>query len=165
MRLRKPILLLLAAVLSIAALYALFRERPVPPPASPEFTLKELKGYGVENRHTGPLYVIEGTVANDMAAPRCRIQIKVSLLDANGQELAQALTEAGPSVSISELKFLGWDELTAKLAPDVSDPCRATLVAPGGETAFMAVFRKPPAGAATYSAVATGSQAPAPSAK
>jgi hypothetical protein len=164
----RPVILLLAAALVGVALYAVFRERPAPPPPAPEFTLKDLKSYGVDNPHAGRLYVVEGSVANDMAGPRCRIQIKVSLLDANGAMLAETLTEAraaSPAASISELKFLGWEELQAKLAPEAADPCKATLVAPGGQAAFMAVFRKPPAAAATYSAVAVGSLAPGSSVK
>jgi len=128
-----------------------------PAPKGPEFTLAASKAYNVENPHAGTLYVIEGTATNNMDSARCRIQIKASLLDAGGKELAQEEALAGPVASISELKFLGWDELRGKLVPNGDDPCRATSVSPGASVPFMAVFRRPPAGAATYSVSATGS--------
>ena len=157
----KRIVLILAAVaLAGLALYAVFGDWLKKAPLPLEFTLAADKAYYVDNRHLGPLYVVEGTLTNTLQFARCRIQIKASLLDAKGQELAQEMAEAGLTASISELKFLGWEELQAKLQPPAQSPCKATEVQSGATVGFMAVFRKPPPGAATYRLTATDAQTP-----
>lgn len=148
------------ALAGVALYYAAFREKPAGIAPTREFTLGEGKAYFVENEHLGRLYVVEGRLTNDLGSVRCRIQIKASLLDASGRKLAQGQAVAGLTASISELKFLGWEEIQARLEPPATEPCRATAVQPGGKAAFMIVFRDPPPEAATYSLVAVGSQVP-----
>jgi hypothetical protein len=157
----KRIALVLAAVaLAAYALYAVFGGRPKETADSREFTLAADKAYYVDNGHLGQLYVVEGTLTNNLHSARCRIQIKASLLDAKGQELARGVAEAGLTASISELKYLGWEELQAKLQPPAQSPCQATEVRSGASVGFMAVFRKPPPGAASYKLTATDAQIP-----
>lgn len=157
----KRIALLCAAIILAAlALYAVFAGRSKEVADSREFTLAGDKAYSVENKHLGHLYVVEGTLTNNLRSARCRIQIKASLLDARGQELAQEVVEAGLTASISELKFLGSEELLAKLQPPAQSPCKATEVQGGATAGFMAVFRKPPPAAATYRLTVTDAQTP-----
>jgi hypothetical protein len=157
----KRIALICAAIgLAALALYAVFGGRSKEAADSQEFTLAGDKAYFVENKHLGHLYIVEGTLTNNLRSARCRIKIKASLLDAKGQELAQEVVEAGLTASISELKFLGWEELLAKLQPPAQSPCKATEVQGGASVGFMAVFRKPPPAAATYRLTATDAQTP-----
>lgn len=146
---------LFAAACLAATLFALYVAHHSPPGQqqnrSVAFTVSEGKAYFIENRHVGSLYVIEGSVTNNLADPQCRISIKASLLDDTGNVLAQDFPVAGLTVNVSELKFLNWPELRARLAPAGPDPCGQTRLNPGNEAHFMAVFRDPPAKAASFS--------------
>ncbi|MFZ5426815.1 MAG: DUF3426 domain-containing protein [Thermodesulfobacteriota bacterium] len=150
-----------AAVFVLAAVLLLvFLMRPEPPAPSHagDFTLSEGKAYFVENRHLGRLYVIEGAVTNNLASPKCRIAIKATLLDANDAMVAEKTIEAGLTAGVSELKFLGREEMAGRLEAPQADPCKATRVEPGGTASFMAVFQNPPDKAKSFTLVVTGSQ-------
>jgi len=154
-------LVVAAAGLTLAAVLLLFylnRPKPPEPSHSGDFTLSEGKAYFVENRHLGRLYVIEGTVTNNLASPRCRIAIKATLLDASDAKVAEKTIEAGLTASVSELKFLSREEMAGRLEAPGADPCKATRVEPGGTASFMAVFQNPPDKARAFTLVVTGSQ-------
>ena len=150
------------AVLAVLMLFFVVREMTREKIPATDFALTVDKAYSVENQQLGSLYVIEGAVTNHLASSRCRIQIKATLLDGDGREVAQEKVEAGLTVSISELKFLGGEELQAKLTPSGQDSCRTAEVGPGGSEAFMAIFRMLPPKAVSYKLVVTDSQTPQP---
>ena len=155
-------LTLAAALLAALALFFTVREMTREKVPATDFALSVDNAYSVENSQLGTLYVIEGSVANHTASPRCRIQIKAILLDGEGREVSQEMVEAGLTATISELKFLGWEELQAKTTPPSQDTCQATKVRQGESTAFMAIFRRPPPKAASYRVFVTNSQASQP---
>jgi len=161
----RRIAVFVTAGLAVAiVLFLLFSKEPEAPAPAPspanDFTLSEGKAYFVENRHLGRLYVIEGTVANNLKSPRCRIAIKATLLDASEVKMAEKTIVAGLTANVSELKFLSREELGTKLDEPAADPCKATRLEPGGTAPFMAVFENPPDQAKAFTLVVTGSQTP-----
>lgn len=157
---------------ALALVFALRHKAPPPPPAPPaaqappsapagplrkDFTVAESRSYFVENRYAGRLYVVEGTVTNNLPEPRCRVRIRATLLDGEGREVARQEFEAGSAASISELKLLDWDELEARLRPSGASPCPGVLK-PGGSAPFMAVFREPPERAGSFDVVVLDSK-------
>lgn len=146
------------AVAAVLLLFLIRRPEPPEPSHAGDFTLSEGKAFFVENRHLGRLYVIEGDVRNNLRTPKCRIAIKATLLDANGAVVAEKTIEAGLTASVSELKFLGREEMAGRLEAPQADPCKATRVEPGGAASYMAVFQNPPDKAKSFTLVVTGSQ-------
>lgn len=123
--------------------------------------LSDIRQYYVDNDKAGRVFVVEGKAVNDFDKTKERIQIEVSLLNAQGEILTSKAFPAGNTLDLYGLQNLSREKIEAGLSDDVGVASRNANVEPGQSVPFMAVFFDPPAGVREFMVKVTGVRDPA----
>lgn len=122
--------------------------------------LSDIRQYYVDNDKAGRIFVVEGKAVNDFETPKQNIQVQVSLLDAQGETLAEKNFLAGNTLDLYGLQNLSREKIQEALSDQMGIASRNMNVQPGNGVPFMSVFFDPPAGVREFLVKVTNVESP-----
>jgi hypothetical protein len=122
--------------------------------------LSDIRQYYVDNDKAGRIFVVEGKAVNDFEAPKQNIEVQVSLLNAQGETLAEKSFLAGNTLDLYGLQNLSREKIQEALADQMGVASRNMNVQPGDGVPFMSVFFDPPAGVREFLVKVTNVESP-----
>jgi predicted Zn finger-like uncharacterized protein len=108
--------------------------------------LQDIRQYYVDNDKAGRVFVVEGKAVNDFEGPKEHVTVQVSLLDADGETLAEKTFLAGNTLDLYGLQNLSREKIEEALSDRMDVASKNMNVKPGQGVPFMSVFFDPPAG-------------------
>lgn len=104
------------------------------------FHLVETRGYFIDNRQAGQLFVIEGRLRNEFPKPRRLVQLRAKLYTADGRAVQQLDFYAGNPLSARQLKSLPLADLLGSIQRRPTSQEPAKIVAAREEVSFVVPF-------------------------
>lgn len=134
---------------------------PPQPPVGEGIRIEAVNHRFVASMLAGNLRVVEGMAVNETGQSLSRLQIKVTLVDAQNNRLGEKRAYAGHVLSDAELTALNEEEINRRLAAPGGSTASNDRIMAGGRIPFMIVWAAEPSGAAkTVVAVASVERLP-----
>lgn len=111
----------------------------------------------ITNYEAGELFVIRGETVNNYSKPRASIQVKATLLGANGQPIISKSAYCGNSLTKEQLTMLSLSKLEEVMNNQFGDSLSNLGVQPGKSIPFVVVFAGVPKEAVDFGVAVTGS--------
>ena len=111
----------------------------------------------VKNAEAGELFVVQGEMLNGFKKPRASIQVKVTILGANGQNLITRTAYCGNNITTEQLEELPWSKIEERMNNQFGDSLANLGVQPGKAIPFVVVLNNVPKDAVDYSVQVAGS--------
>lgn len=122
-----------------------------------KISLGKVSAEFVTNNEAGELFVIRGETVNNYSKPRASIQVKATLLAANGQPILHKLAYCGNSLTKDQLTMLSMNKLEEVMNNQFGDSLSNMGVQPGKSIPFVVVFAAVPREAADFTVSVAGS--------
>ncbi len=131
------------------------KEQSPQPPVAALIKIEEVNQRFIVNMIAGVMRVVEGTAVNHSGHPVARLQVKITLEDAQGRKLGENQAFAGNVLPDTDLMVLPEAEISARLANPAGSQAVNDRIPPGGRIPFMIVWiSEPPGGFKTAVTVA-----------
>jgi len=105
-----------------------------------KITLDKLRGFYVENRLMGRIFVIEGQAVNQWNESRSFIRVKGTLLNTQGQKVQESGAYCGNILSEKDLKEMTKEAIHKSLSSQFGISFSNMNIPPGKAVPFMIVF-------------------------
>ena len=105
---------------------------------------KDLKGFFLDSKKGGKLFVVEGSVTNNYPDVRNFIRIRSNILDSKGAVVKNKIAYAGNVINIQELKGLSMEEIDKRLMNRFGANNVNTNIRPNSSIPFMIIFSELP---------------------
>lgn len=122
-----------------------------------KITLGKVNAEFVTNKEAGELFVIRGETINNYSKPRASIQVKATLLAANGQAILNKPAYCGNSLTKEQLTTLPLAKIEEVMNNQFGDSLSNLGVQPGKSIPFVVVFSNVPKDAVDFSVLVAGS--------
>ncbi len=122
-----------------------------------KISLGKISAEFVTNNESGELFVIRGETINNYSKPRASIQVKATLLGANGQPILNKQAYCGNSLTKEQLTMLSLSKLEEVMNNQFGDSLSNLGVQPGKSIPFVVVFAGVPKEAVDFSVSVAGS--------
>lgn len=122
-----------------------------------KISLGKISAEFVTNNEAGELFVIRGETINNYSKPRASIQVKATLLGANGQSILNKQAYCGNSLTKEQLTMLSLNKLEEVMNNQFGDSLSNLGVQPGKSIPFVVVFASVPKEAVDFSVSVAGS--------
>ena len=126
-------------------------------PEEGKISLGKVSAEFVTNNEAGELFVIRGETINNYSKPRASIQVKATLLAANGQPILNKLAYCGNSLTKDQLTMLPPGKLEEVMNNQFGDSLSNMGVQPGKSIPFVVVFTGAPKEAVDFTVSVAGS--------
>jgi hypothetical protein len=129
-----------------------------------KISIQSVKAEYIESDALGELLVVSGEALNEFPNPRAALQVKVTVFDGAGQNIATKSAYGGNPLTEEQLESLPLDKIESAMANQFGDSLANMEVAPGKLIPFVVVLANLPKGAKDFavqsagSTVATGKQ-------
>ena len=128
--------------------------------AKGDFTISNAKAMFVKNKKSGELFVVSGMAVNGYKKPRKAVQVQVTLLDKNGEQIDEQTAYCGRSITEEQYPILSFEKIEGELTREpTNDPEGNPTVAAGKSVACVVVFQDVPANATDFSIEVIASEA------
>ena len=117
----------------------------------------EPKGLWRNNKVSGRLFIIQGSVINQHKTARTQVLVQGKLSDSKDNAVAKATVYAGPRFTPEELTSMPLKDIQARLSSPKAMDGNLYVVPPGEKLSFMVVFGNLPDDLALYTVQVTGS--------
>lgn len=122
-----------------------------------KISLGKISAEFVTNNEAGELFVIRGETINNYSKPRASIQVKATLLGANGQSILNKQAYCGNNLTKEQLTMLSLNKLEEVMNNQFGDSLSNLGVQPGKSIPFVVVFASVPKEAVDFSVSVAGS--------
>ena len=112
--------------------------------------IKDLKGYYLQTKSEGMVFIIEGSAMNNFKNPRSFIRLRGNLYDAGGKVIMKQEAYSGNVFDSNELIDSTRDKITGGMNYKMGKEMSNSNIAAGGSVPFMIVFYGTPEALAEY---------------
>lgn len=122
-----------------------------------KITVQAVKAAFIGNSQAGELLVISGEALNEFSKQRAALQVKVTVFDSAGQNVATKNAYCGNPLTDEQLESLPLDKIEAAMANQFGDSLANMEVSPGKSIPFVVVLANLPKGAKDFVVQPAGS--------
>ncbi|ABA89784.1 protein of unknown function, MJ0042_CXXC and DUF3426 domain-containing [Syntrophotalea carbinolica DSM 2380] len=112
---------------------------------------EKLKGFFLDSKKAGRLFVIQGEAINEYRGPRSAVAVKGLLFDGAGRTLLQQTAFCGNPLAADELQGMPFERIVEQMNNQFGDSLSNLNVPAGKSIPFTVVFRNLPPGLSEFS--------------
>lgn len=112
---------------------------------------ERLKGFFLDSKKAGRLFVIQGEAINEYRGPRSAVAVKGLLFDSTGRTLLQQTAFCGNPLAADELQGMPFERIVEQMNNQFGDSLSNLNVPAGKSIPFTVVFRNLPPGLSEFS--------------